>query len=208
MANAAESSPGTVAYDPGFARDVFSRVKTADRVYLCMQCGVCSGSCPLTPLFPDFSPRVFIYLTQTGNLGELRRRAHLIDKCLGCYTCSQRCPRDVNPAEVVEALSHVVPKYFPEAVNKHEAAITQEYVDQIIGTGRLNLARLHVMSLLKTGRFLELLAPAEAKQGFKQFITGRMFKLMQLGSPRAWRSGLKGALTQIKERRAKEVAAA
>ena len=95
----------------------------------------------------------------------------------------------MNPAEVVEALSHVVPKYFPEAVNKHEAAITQEYVDQIIGTGRLNLARLHVMSLLKTGRFLELLAPAEAKQGFKQFITGRMFKLMQLGSPRAWRSG-------------------
>ncbi len=44
-------------YDLNFARWVYRNVNGGDKLSLCMQCGVCSGSCPIGMHMDSLSPR-------------------------------------------------------------------------------------------------------------------------------------------------------
>ncbi|MBW2571382.1 MAG: hypothetical protein JRE61_03175 [Deltaproteobacteria bacterium] len=35
----------------------------ATKTYYCLDCGVCTGSCPVSRIFPEFSPRQIIELS-------------------------------------------------------------------------------------------------------------------------------------------------
>ena len=60
----------------------------------CMQCGLCGGSCPLGDAM-EFPPRKMILQASAGNLDEVLASPSLW-MCVGCYTCSQRCPRAIE----------------------------------------------------------------------------------------------------------------
>lgn len=71
-------------------------VETQSRVFMCMQCGMCSGGCPETGITP-FNIRILV------------RKRHLeraIEEstpwyCTSCGACTLRCPRDVKPLDAV-----------------------------------------------------------------------------------------------------------
>ena len=74
------------------------------RVSMCMQCGMCTGSCPEAGI-TDF------------NIRTLVRKSLLqknVDKsipwyCTSCGECLLRCPRDVKPMEmIIDLRSHFV----------------------------------------------------------------------------------------------------
>lgn len=75
------------------------------RLEMCLQCGVCAGSCPI--LFAmDYTPREIVELVKLG----LRDRAltcKAIWLCSGCYACSDRCPENVNPAEIINSIRSI-----------------------------------------------------------------------------------------------------
>jgi len=60
----------------------------------CMQCGMCAASCPLGYAM-EFPPRNLILQTAAGNLDKVLASPSLW-MCVGCYTCSHRCPRDIE----------------------------------------------------------------------------------------------------------------
>lgn len=60
----------------------------------CMQCGLCAASCPLGYAM-EFPPRKLILQSSTGNLDQVLASSS-IWMCVGCYTCSHRCPRDIE----------------------------------------------------------------------------------------------------------------
>jgi Fe-S oxidoreductase len=60
----------------------------------CMQCGMCSGSCPLGDVM-EFPPRQMILQARSGGLDEVLKSPSLW-MCVGCYTCSYRCPRAIE----------------------------------------------------------------------------------------------------------------
>lgn len=60
----------------------------------CMQCGMCSGSCPLGHAM-EFPPRQMILQARSGNLDGVLASPSLW-MCVGCYTCSLRCPRGIE----------------------------------------------------------------------------------------------------------------
>lgn len=60
----------------------------------CMQCGMCAASCPLGAAM-EFPPRKLILQTMAGNLDKVLASPSLW-MCVGCYTCSHRCPRDIE----------------------------------------------------------------------------------------------------------------
>ena len=60
----------------------------------CMQCGMCAASCPLGEAM-EFPPRKLILQTAAGNLDQVLASPSLW-MCVGCYTCSHRCPRDIE----------------------------------------------------------------------------------------------------------------
>lgn len=60
----------------------------------CMQCGTCSGSCPLGYAM-EYPPRQAILQARAGNLDAVLNSPGLW-VCVGCYTCSFRCPRAIE----------------------------------------------------------------------------------------------------------------
>ena len=68
----------------------------------CMKCGRCSASCPAYNEM-DIRPHQFVSYVQNGNIEPLMN-SKSIWKCLSCFACVERCPRDVKPAKVIEAV--------------------------------------------------------------------------------------------------------
>jgi Fe-S oxidoreductase len=65
----------------------------------CMQCGLCAASCPLGPAM-EFPPRKLILQATSGTLEKVLASPSLW-MCVSCYTCSKRCPRGIELADVL-----------------------------------------------------------------------------------------------------------
>jgi heterodisulfide reductase subunit C len=68
----------------------------------CMRCGKCSGTCPSYDEM-EYHPHQFVYMVETGDIEPLMKSESLY-KCLTCFACVDRCPRNVEPAKLVEAV--------------------------------------------------------------------------------------------------------
>ena len=68
----------------------------------CMKCGKCSATCPSYEEM-EYHPHQFVYMVDKGDIGPLLE-SDSIYKCLSCFACIERCPRNVEPAKLVEAV--------------------------------------------------------------------------------------------------------
>lgn len=68
----------------------------------CMKCGKCSATCPSYEQM-EFHPHQFVSMVENGNIEPLLNSSSLY-KCLSCFACVERCPRNVEPAKIVEAV--------------------------------------------------------------------------------------------------------
>ncbi|MDR3553723.1 MAG: (Fe-S)-binding protein [Syntrophobacteraceae bacterium] len=73
------------------------------KTYYCLDCGVCTGSCPVSRVLPTFSPRLIVEkaLLQMGD--ELLSDRDLWS-CLTCGRCYQRCPTKIDFPEFMRNL--------------------------------------------------------------------------------------------------------
>ncbi len=117
--------------DPSFLESV-KKFPGGDKVTDCIQCGVCSGSCPARP-WMDYSPMQVLRMIQSG-LKEKALSTSTIWICASCYACTTRCPRGIDIPILMSNLKHLameekVPakirmkplfhKSFMETVQKH-----------------------------------------------------------------------------------------
>ncbi len=65
------------------------------KAYNCVECGICTASCPVSRVNPNFSPRLMVERLLLGPPGEILEDAELWS-CLTCRTCSVRCPSQVD----------------------------------------------------------------------------------------------------------------
>lgn len=89
-------------YDLGFARWVYENVKGGDKLSMCMQCGACSGSCPIGTEM-DHGPRKLIMLVRAG-MKEAVLTSNTLWNCTHCYRCTVRCPRGVPVTHIIQGL--------------------------------------------------------------------------------------------------------
>ena len=68
----------------------------------CMKCGKCSGTCPAYDEM-EYHPHQFVYMVERGQIDKLTA-SKSIYKCLTCFACLERCPRNVEPAKLIEAV--------------------------------------------------------------------------------------------------------
>lgn len=69
----------------------------------CIQCGRCTGGCPVT-VRTDLNVRQFVYDTvDDDRLEELSEKPEVWD-CTTCNTCAIRCPKGLEPFEVLLGL--------------------------------------------------------------------------------------------------------
>jgi len=72
----------------------------------CMRCGKCSGTCPAYDEM-EYHPHQFVYMVENGQIEKLMNSPSIF-KCLTCFACIERCPRQVEPAKLVEAVRNLV----------------------------------------------------------------------------------------------------
>ena len=87
----------------------------------CMKCGKCSATCPAYDEM-EYHPHQFVSMVRKGKIEELMN-SKSIYLCLSCFACIERCPRNVEPAKLVEAvrlavvrqkgMSHMTPTDVP-----------------------------------------------------------------------------------------------
>lgn len=78
---------------------------SGENVYSCYQCGECSASCPVADRV-DVFPNQIMRLIQFGDEAVLDSKT--IWLCASCLLCSQRCPRGIDIAKVIEALRQII----------------------------------------------------------------------------------------------------
>ena len=72
----------------------------------CMKCGKCSATCPSFNDM-DIKPHQFVSYVQNGDIEALTQSKSLW-KCLSCFACVERCPRDVQPGRIIDAARQMV----------------------------------------------------------------------------------------------------
>ena len=92
----------------------------------CMRCGKCTATCPSYDEM-EYHPHQFVYMVEKGDIEPLVN-SKSIYKCLSCFACVERCPRNVQPAKLVEAvrlevirqqgMNHFKPENVPEQLDE------------------------------------------------------------------------------------------
>lgn len=77
---------------------------SGETITLCDQCGTCSGGCPFITEM-DVNPSQIMRQVMLGQKDIMNTKTMWI--CASCFTCTVRCPRDLDVSKVSEALRQV-----------------------------------------------------------------------------------------------------
>jgi len=91
-------------------REKLDGVAEGYRHNYCYQCGACVADCPANIYSDTFNPRLIMLKALLGFEDELIGPESDIWDCTNCYTCSERCPQDVRPVDVIIALKNLCTK--------------------------------------------------------------------------------------------------
>ena len=99
--------------DPQWAQQVAER-PGCEGLFSCLQCGTCSGTCPLS-IYMDFAPRRIIALVREG-FKEDALSCQTIWLCASCYACAVHCPRQIHITDVMYSLKReaIQQKLYPK----------------------------------------------------------------------------------------------
>jgi heterodisulfide reductase subunit C len=75
------------------------------RISRCLQCGTCTGSCPVAYAM-DLSPREVIARFRAGDIRSLLE-SRTIWLCASCYACTTRCPAGIKVTDIMYALKRM-----------------------------------------------------------------------------------------------------
>ncbi len=76
-----------------------------EKINECIQCGVCSGSCTTVEWW-QYPPRKIIAMIRAGKREEVLSSSSVFN-CVTCYLCTVRCPRGINPTQLIHAVEAI-----------------------------------------------------------------------------------------------------
>ncbi|MFA6002990.1 MAG: 4Fe-4S dicluster domain-containing protein [Elusimicrobiota bacterium] len=154
--------------DQDFARWITSQTG-GENLRHCIQCGVCSATCPLS-LYMDYTPRRLINLAREGFKKEVLS-SFTIWLCASCYACRVECPKKIQVTDIMYLLKRraieegVYPRRFPIPI------LAKEFGRMIFTWGRVNETLLVIDLFLRTNWFKFL---SMTGLGINLLRTGRM----------------------------------
>ena len=91
--------------DPQF-KDEVAAEPGCQHLWRCFACGVCTATCPVSELTPDFSPSRIIRQVLYGQRAALLSSGALW-YCARCARCSFQCPQDVRFLDIIQGLRNL-----------------------------------------------------------------------------------------------------
>jgi heterodisulfide reductase subunit C len=154
------------ALTPGFVREV--EAQAGRRVSRCYQCKKCTSGCPVSSVL-DYQCHEIVRLVQLGAKDETLR-SQAIWLCASCKTCRERCPNDVDPAQVMDTLKILAVASGTPIGRKRVKAFQKAFLTTVAALGRAH--ELGSIALYVAGNPSSL--PANMGLGLKMFSRGKM----------------------------------
>lgn len=143
-------------------------VPGGDKIRQCIQCGTCTGSCPMS-VYMDHGPRRIIAMARAGFKDEVLA-SKTIWLCSSCYSCSVRCPADIKITDLMYSLKR---RSFEENKGSREIAkvLAEQFTAFIRRFGRVNEGLVASLTFMRTN---PLQALGLSSMGIRLLKAGRM----------------------------------
>jgi heterodisulfide reductase subunit C len=76
-----------------------------EEFYRCLQCAICTGSCPSAQVVQGFNPREIILRYMLYGEQEEVLRDETLWACTTCHACQERCPHEIT---ITGLLTHIM----------------------------------------------------------------------------------------------------
>lgn len=154
--------------DPNFAAEI-AAIPGGEKLYSCIQCGTCSGACPVSS-YMDYTPRRIVAMVRGGFKGEVLT-SYTSWLCASCYACTVECPKGIKITDIMYAIKRraiqekVYPKRFPIPT------LAKEFFGNVLKNGRSTEMLVVVKLFLKTQPMAMF---GQSIMGMKLFFKGRI----------------------------------
>ncbi len=191
-------------YRNSFLREVEDNVEQGEWVKMCMQCGVCSGSCPLGPHW-EHPPQELFMMIRAGKR-EAVLGTESMWMCTSCYNCVVRCPREIPITHIMHGLANYAHRLGLAPKMNPTRRFAKIFWDNISKNGRVNETSLSIKLYFMDGYSAGVKKAVEmANTGLGMFRTKRLNPLALISykgieNPKQLQSMLKKA-REIEARR-------
>ena len=141
---------GTPApYGLDFLREVEAEVEGGHMVRMCMQCGVCAGSCPFGPHW-EHTPQKLFMMIRAGEREQVLSTDSMW-MCTSCYNCVVRCPRQLPITTIMHGLAQYAHRLGLAPKMQPTRDFSQRFYRNYARNGRINELKLTVGLYFKDG---------------------------------------------------------
>ena len=133
----------------------------------CYQCQKCSAGCPVA-FAMDYKPNQIMQMVLLG-MKERVLSSETIWVCASCYTCSTRCPNDIDIAKVMDRLRQSALREGVSPADKNVPLFHSILLDSIRSHGRVHELGMMSRYKMKTGKLFD-----DFKVGWSMFRKGNL----------------------------------
>jgi quinone-modifying oxidoreductase subunit QmoC len=167
-------------YKGNFLKEVEDNVEEGEWVKMCMQCGVCSGSCPLGKDWEHPPQELFMMIR--ANKREEVLTTDSFWNCTSCYNCIARCPRGVQITHIMHGLARYAKQLGKTPENQQTEKFSQLFWDNLVVKGRVNELKLGLKIYFMNGFGNGVkVAMKNQKLGMAMMKAGRMSPMEMTG---------------------------
>jgi quinone-modifying oxidoreductase, subunit QmoC len=136
-------------YHNDFLKEVEANVEDGQWVKMCMQCGVCAGSCPLGNAW-EHTPQKLFMMIRAGQR-EAVLTSDSMWMCTSCYNCIVRCPRKLPITHIMHGLAHYANRLGMVPKGQPTRDVAKIFWDNFVKTGRVNELKFSLATYFKDG---------------------------------------------------------
>ena len=170
-------------YRNNFLREVEANVEEGEWVKMCMQCGVCAGSCPLGDSW-QHPPQELFMMIRAGKRDEVLGSDSMW-MCTSCYNCIVRCPRELPITHIMHGLAHYAKRLGLQPKANPTQWFSEVFWGNMMKNGRVNEMKLALALYFRGGLFSGIFESLKnAKLGGRMFFAKRMNPTEMVGGHR------------------------
>ena len=136
-------------YRNNFLHEVEQKVDDGEWVKMCMQCGVCAGSCTFGPDW-EHTPQKIFMMIRAGKREEVLTSSSMW-LCTSCYNCMVRCPRELPITHIMHGLASYAHRLGLAPKNQPTRDFSLIFWDNCTKTGRVNELRMTISVYFREG---------------------------------------------------------
>jgi heterodisulfide reductase subunit C len=134
------------AMDLNFLDEVYS-IPGGEKIKDCIQCGTCSGSCPVSWAMEE-TPRKIFAMVRAGMRDKVLDSL-TIWTCASCYQCMRRCPQKIKITDIMYTLKRMAIKENRQR-SRSAAAMSRAFFSIVNKKGRNHETSLMMKVVLAT----------------------------------------------------------